>query len=345
MILSTTGDEEALSFRHSSGGHYHACWQHCSGNCLNNREGQRGHSSANTAEIAQEEGTKVNERRSSPEPLMGYLGRVQNRFVASGKDILRRRSRRSGMRRLTNPQNLLLTMLPPLSRRRLFAELELVPLQKGDVISSHGAASDHIYFLNAGVCALQLPAEDERFITVGMIGNEGLAPLSSFKFSAFSPFDIVVNFPGTAFRLPAGIFNEIKDRDKIVADVVQQFSHVLMLQISHTSLTNAVNSVEVRLGRWLLMLQDRLWGNRIETTHSFLGSFMGVRRASVTTALHSLEGMHLIRSNRAVVEIRDRQALKAFVGNSYGQPEREYAELVKDMMPEFSETEEIGLPG
>jgi len=247
------------------------------------------------------------------------------------------------MRRLTNPQNLLLTMLPPLSRRRLFAELELVPLQKGDVISSHGAASDHIYFLNSGVCALQLPAEDERFITVGMIGNEGLAPLSSFKFSAFSPFDIVVNFPGTAFRLPAGIFNEIKDRDKIIADVVQQFSHVLMLQISHTSLTNAVNSVEVRLGRWLLMLQDRLWGNRIETTHSFLGLFMGVRRASVTTALHSLEGMHLIRSNRAVVEIRDRQALKAFVGNSYGQPEREYAQLVKDMMPEFSEIEQIDL--
>lgn len=54
---------------------------------------------------------------------------------------------------------------------------------------------------------------------------------------------------------------------------------------------------------------------------------LAIRRPSVTTSLHVLEGNHFIRSERGVIIVRDREALKAFA-SAYGTPEREYERLV-----------------
>jgi hypothetical protein len=48
-----------------------------------------------------------------------------------------------------------------------------------------------------------------------------------------------------------------------------------------------------RLARWLLMCHDRVGGNEVAVTHDFLSMMLSVRRPSVTTALHVLEGMAL----------------------------------------------------
>jgi len=48
---------------------------------------------------------------------------------------------------------------------------------------------------------------------------------------------------------------------------------------------------------------------------------LGVRRPSVTIALHSLEGVGFIRSTRGMVTIRERAELEDFAGASYGVPE------------------------
>jgi len=50
---------------------------------------------------------------------------------------------------------------------------------------------------------------------------------------------------------------------------------------------------------------------------------LGVRRPGVTTSLHVLEGLHLIKSERGAITIRDRLGLEAYAGKSYGRPEYE----------------------
>jgi DNA-binding MarR family transcriptional regulator len=55
---------------------------------------------------------------------------------------------------------------------------------------------------------------------------------------------------------------------------------------------------------------------------------LGVRRATVTDALHVLEGEGLLRSTRGVIELRDRVRLLARAGESYGVAETEYARSI-----------------
>ncbi|MBW6426019.1 helix-turn-helix domain-containing protein [Rhizobium sp. XQZ8] len=81
------------------------------------------------------------------------------------------------------------------------------------------------------------------------------------------------------------------------------------------------SSPGARPGRWLLMCHDRLRGDELYITHDFLGLVLAVRRPSVTTALHVLEGNGLIRSEGACVVIRDRPALLCFARDAHGKPE------------------------
>jgi DNA-binding transcriptional regulator YhcF (GntR family) len=55
---------------------------------------------------------------------------------------------------------------------------------------------------------------------------------------------------------------------------------------------------------------------------------LAVRRPSVTTALHVLEGNGFIRAERGLIMVRNREALEAFAGDAYGKPEREYERLL-----------------
>lgn len=100
-----------------------------------------------------------------------------------------------------------------------------------------------------------------------------------------------------------------------------------MVQTSYTALSNAVHPIAERLARWLLMSDDRLDGD-LPLTHEFLSIMLAVRRPSVTTALHVLEGNGFIRAARGSIVVRDRAALEEFAGDAYGVPEAEYERLI-----------------
>ncbi len=76
------------------------------------------------------------------------------------------------------------------------------------------------------------------------------------------------------------------------------------------------------------MAHDRIQGDEIKVTHDNIALMLAVRRASVTDALHILEGQGLIRGNRGRVTIRDREGLLLIVGETYGFYEAEYSRLI-----------------
>ena len=76
------------------------------------------------------------------------------------------------------------------------------------------------------------------------------------------------------------------------------------------------------------MIHDRVDGAELALTHEFMSIMLGVRRPSVTTALHALEGYGFIRSERSCVIVRNREALEEFAADGYGAPEAEYERLI-----------------
>ncbi|MDQ1199354.1 Crp/Fnr family transcriptional regulator [Agrobacterium sp. SORGH_AS 787] len=205
-------------------------------------------------------------------------------------------------------------------------------LPKDYRITSRGEPIENVYFLNSGIISVHVPSARSDNFVVGMIGYEGLAPWTFTNRAACSPFDMVMHFPGDGFRIKLTNFMSAVEDDPVIADVVRRFSSVFQLQMAYAAQSNAVDTVDIRLARWLLMCRDRIWGSDIKVTHEILGQTLALRRPSITTAFHSLEGRHLVRSSRGVFSIRDRRALKKFVGRSYGAPEREYFSLVNDYL-------------
>ncbi len=76
------------------------------------------------------------------------------------------------------------------------------------------------------------------------------------------------------------------------------------------------------------MCHDRLQQDEIALTHEFLSLMLGTRRAGVTTAMHILEGMGMVRSKRGVVVVLSREKLIETAGGSYGVAEAEYTRLI-----------------
>ena len=129
-------------------------------------------------------------------------------------------------------------------------------------------------------------------------------------------------------RISSAALLEACDKSATLRALLLRFVQAFTIQLGRTIVSNLVDPVERRLSRWLLMNHDRLNGDDIELTHQQIGVMIGVRRASVTDALHLLEGDGVIRGRRGCVTVRDRARLREIAGENYGFAEAEYRRLI-----------------
>src|SRR6187200_550247 len=67
------------------------------------------------------------------------------------------------------------------------------------------------------------------------------------------------------------------------------YLRTLWLQFAHTAAANTNGTIEQRLARLLLLVEDKLESEEIGLTHEQLATMLSVRRAGVTVALQHLE--------------------------------------------------------
>lgn len=115
--------------------------------------------------------------------------------------------------------------------------------------------------------------------------------------------------------------------------MMARFAQALSVQVSFTALSNAVHSIDERLARWILLCDDRIASGELAMTHEYMAVMLAVRRPSVTTAIHVLEGNGLIRAERGLITVRNRAMLEEFAGDAYGTAEREYERLLGPLRP------------
>jgi len=184
-----------------------------------------------------------------------------------------------------------------------------------------------LYFPEGSIASVVATLRSGRNFEVGLIGWEGMTGTSVIC-GAPSPFDCYVQFEGSASVLPTEALVRAMRASETLRNALNLYVHVLSIQTAYTALASAHAPIPERLARWLMMIDDRVEGNSFPVTHDLLAIMLGVRRAGVTTALHELEGEHLIRSTRGRIDILDRPRLQARAGSAYGATERSYVELI-----------------
>jgi CRP-like cAMP-binding protein len=133
-----------------------------------------------------------------------------------------------------------------------------------------------------------------------------------------SPFSYVVSWAGDGLAMDAAALARlIAERDEL-RRMLSLYAHVAVMQAAEGALASGSAQIDQRVARWMLMRLDRLECDMLPVTHDHIAALLGMRRASVTDALHRLEGRYLIRSHRGQLILRDRPGLEAAAGATYG---------------------------
>jgi len=228
-------------------------------------------------------------------------------------------------------QNKLLSVLPMPDFSRVAAELEYVALPRGSVIGAAGQSIDYVYFLNSGIGSIIATTPEGRRAEAGVFGFDGYVPTSAVAGTELNAHDVIVQLDADAYRMPYATFRSLMEENRNLNKLMIRSIEAFSVQLAYTAISNALHEVSERLARWLLMCHDRVPGNEIALTHDFISLMLAVRRPSVTTSLHVLEGNGFIRTERGNITIRNRPALEEFARDAYGKPEEEYRRMMKDL--------------
>jgi CRP-like cAMP-binding protein len=210
----------------------------------------------------------------------------------------------------------------------LSSSLESIELPRGFELSEPHEETEYAYFPERGIASIVARSPQGQLAEIGIFGRDGMTPAGVVLDVASDPYSIFMQVQGDGYRVPMAALKTLLDREADLKALLARYMQALFVQSAFTSLSNAVHHIDERLARWILMCHDRADGDEISLTHEFLSIMLAVRRPSVTTALHVLEGRKLIYSERGIVIVRDRQALEQFAADAYGEAEREYVRLL-----------------
>ncbi len=220
--------------------------------------------------------------------------------------------------------NLLLRSLSPRDALALAPHLHRVDLTAGTVLATGGGPDTFIYFPETLIACLGGRAREHGSFHLGIIGHEGMIGWDALLGHAGGTPPARVQLAGTALAIGTDRIRALCHGRTSLSDAILRFGLVFACQVSETLVSTLHDTTERRLSRWLLMFHDRLGGDEIAITHDVLAALMNVRRASVTDALHVLEGDRMLRCSRGLIVIRDRAALEAAAAQSYGIAEDSY---------------------
>lgn len=228
-------------------------------------------------------------------------------------------------------RNRLLALLPREDFALLAPHLAPVELRRGQILVEADQAIETAWFLESGIGSVIAVSPEGHRVEAAVFGRDAVAPAPLVLGADRTPYQMIVKIAGHGHSISATALEAALDASPAIRRLFGRYVQTLQTQSSYTALSNAIHHVDERCARWLLMVHDRVDGDDIPITHEFLSLMLAVRRPSVTTALHVLEGKGLIRAERGWITIRNRAALEDFAGDAYGKSENEYKRLIGSM--------------
>jgi CRP-like cAMP-binding protein len=228
----------------------------------------------------------------------------------------------------SNPRNRLLAALTAADLDLMRPHLEPVTLGLRQEMEKPNRRIDHVYFPDIGIASVVAEQSNDTRVEVGLIGCEGMSGTAVVLGNDRSPHSTYIQVAGEGQRIAAAKLREMMNASDSLRTVFLRYVQVFMVQTAHTAITNARAKLDARLARWILMAHDRVRDNTLPLTHEFLSLMLGVRRAGVTEALHSLQSQELIRSGRGEIVVLNRKGIERTAGESYGTPEAEFRRLI-----------------
>lgn len=222
------------------------------------------------------------------------------------------------------PANRILANLPENEFEQLCPKLRDVSFRIGEILYMPEQKIEHVYFVNRGVVSLLAALEDGATVEAGVIGPEGVAGISVVLGANSTPNQALIQSDVEASRISTlDLVNEFRKSGQL-RDSLLLFVHTMFTQVTQTAACNRLHTLDQRLARWLLMVEDRIKDKQFTLTQEFLSRMLGVRRAGVTVAANDLRHSGLIDYHRGDIVIIDRRGLENVSCECYHIVKQEY---------------------
>ena len=188
------------------------------------------------------------------------------------------------------------------------SDADRVCFAPGETIQLSDPETPNCYLIESGIASLCFGNADG--VEIGTIGPGGIIGISALLSADSVPVATVATTGCHAISIPltelaSRIASDVKGLRFLHATVAQQWADTMVL-----ARCNAEHSVRERVARWTLTGARHLRGPIGPISHDRMASLLGVRRASVTVALHEIESEGAIASRRNIIEVRDEASLE-----------------------------------
>ncbi len=207
-------------------------------------------------------------------------------------------------------ENQLLGALEDDVRQRLAGAMSPVDLELGHVVCEAGGALEHAYFPQGAVLSLLTVMENGSAIETANIGREGAFGIFAAMYSRTSFNRCIVQLAGPMLRCSISALEQEFSRSTNVRNLFVSYSETLLSQIQQTVGCNALHTVEERMCRWLLMMDDRAEGEALAYTQQFLAEIMGANRTTVSLVAQAMQDKGLIAYRRGNMQVTDREGME-----------------------------------
>ncbi len=205
-------------------------------------------------------------------------------------------------------KNQLLEALPASELAEMLASTEFVALPVRFNLYESGLRPKYAYFITDGIASVVTNTARGQIAEVGIIGREGLTGAVHILGHHPVPTECFMQIAGTGRRLLLSDLEDIFRSSPSMNANVLEFVQSIAIVTAQLAACNALHTIEQRLARWLLVVQDRMQGDGYALTHEFLAEMLVVQRPtlSIVAAAFQRDGIIHYRHGHLNILKRDR---------------------------------------
>jgi CRP-like cAMP-binding protein len=206
--------------------------------------------------------------------------------------------------------NVLMDALPEESRLRLLKQATRVNVPVRTSLYEPGEIPKFAHFLTSGIASVVTTMGDGGTSEVATMGREGVPQALHLLGALHVPTRCFMQIGGTALRMEYSVLQRLFRDDEALHRIFLAYAQYQILMLGQVAGCNRLHGVTGRLGRWLLMIQDRTGNTMLKLTQEFLAQMMGSQRTTVSEIAGILQDRGLIKYARGSIKILDRVELE-----------------------------------
>src|SRR5215204_881532 len=224
--------------------------------------------------------------------------------------------------------NAILSSLSKGDASALQPHLRATHLPQKTVLYEAGDTIKSVYFPVSAVISLVVGLETGEMTESAMVGKDGAVGVASALDGKIAVSRAIVQLGGDAFVCDPTTFKSVAMQSEHLISLVMRHEQTLFAQAQQSTACMANHEVDARLCRWMLRARDLSGSDNLPFTQEFLAEMLGVRRTSVTTVAHTLQGAGMIKYSRGKIQILDVEGLRETACECYETVKGQYKQLL-----------------